>query len=358
MSRKSHYHYSEDFHEDPNFVMNARQHYFFNKFSSACHAAGSSMISTKYIGKDLPLWFQCKYCGKPHYNTWNNLRNGKNLDFLCPHCMPFVSPSISLIRGIFAERGAFLVTDIYINNAQKLYFLCAQCGKMHSISWKAFLRGENRHLLCALCLALSRYNSSALTFNERNTEFGGRHWFGLGRQFFNVRGASRVGLCSGYSEKYTFHHLYPYRDFYLLRSSVTNGYPVLTQFHKDTSSGLFKTIHSKYWHNPESWNTDEFQNKFPSYYKQLKLSFHNYPGFQFYDLTKFLVTETYLDETPSEEIRQHEQYWKSKGVIYIPFSYREYVLKDDRDRLFNQIRDELKQFIPEIYQYTGAKETK
>ena len=53
-------------------------------------------------------------------------------------------------------------------------------------------------------------------------------------------------------------------------------------------------------------------------------------------------------------IHQNEKYWRNRGIIYILVSWETLAWKPTRDEFFSQIRDELRQFIPEIDQYTGV----
>lgn len=411
--------FEKDFHSDPNFVMNERQKKFYAKIDALAHTAGTYLLSSYYVDNITPFWFLCSNCGRPYYNRWANLSQGINKNFQCHFCWHDKSPDINQIRRIFVEKGALLITDSYINRTQKLYFLCSKCGRVHFISWSHFLNGRNSDLVCPLCmpslsptlnfiksvfaehdavlltteyrnnkqklyfrckcgeihyttwahfsqgfnpnllcfrcLQLSQVNPIALTFGVRNTELGGIRWFGLGRLFFNVN-AYKDGLASsGYSEPYSIHHIFNFDDFPLLQSSITNGFPVLTHKVHGLNCENYRIIHSKQWHNPESWNTDEFQNLHQDLYQQLILPYQrNIPNFQFYDLTKYFVTETIIPSIDLDEIHKHKQYWKNKGVIYIPVSYKTFAVKEDRIVFFNQIRDELRKFIPEIDQYTGV----
>lgn len=415
MPRKYGYHYPEDFHEDPDFVMNARQSEFFNKFKTACESAGGRMISTQYHNAHIPLWYRCKQCRQPHYNTWNNYHHGYNVLFLCPACNINAAPDIEFIRRTFSLRGAFLLTQHYVNEKQKLEFLCSNCGHLHSITWSDYQQGVNSNLVCPLCrdnvspsidfikrIFLERgsvllsgtylnsrqklkfrcycgkihfiswrdfrcsltghlcpqcirqfyVNPESVSF-RRNTEKGGTHWSNLVRLFFHVK-SNKQGLAPSGKEIFTGHHIYQYSKFPLLQSSITNGYPIQMVFHRNNSCNLFKLVHSDKWASPESWNTDEFRDNYHEYYESLKLPYHNYLHFSFHDLTKYLITETVLDNTDLDVIHRHEKYWKNKGRIYIPVSWKEYTYKPDRDRFFSQIRDELRQFIPEIDRYTGV----
>ena len=154
-----------------------------------------------------------------------------------------------------------------------------------------------------------------LEFADRQITSGGLHWYNTGRIFFNVK-QNYQGLTVSGRERYFFHHIYPYSQYPMLRSCLTNGFPILyEEIHKQPKCGYSKTIHSIEWFNPESWNTDEFQTLHPNLYQLLKLPYHTYPNFRFWNLTRFLITETYLDDTPSNLIKDHQTYWEDKGRI-------------------------------------------
>lgn len=418
MVQKRRYHYPEDFYEVDNFIMSPRQLEFFHKFKTACEYAGGRLISTQYHSAHKPIWFHCSACTSPHYNTWANYQQGYNSEFLCAYCMTNSSPTINYIREVFAskevylvsteyinafkpleflcsrcgrphfiswahfqqgqnpnlvcplcmwnvsptiefihllfaERGAVLITDHYENSKQKLYFKCSHCGAIHCITWSNFIQGINSYLLCSRCLSLFHYNPEVFDLHGRNSELGGVHWYNFGRLFFNVK-VGWQGLAKDIkTQKFSLHHIYSYNKYPLLRSSLTNGFPISSKFHRGFCFE-FNIIHSDQWYNPESWNSEEFQNNFPQLYSELKLPYHNYPGFCFHNFVKYLVTETIIPTTDMEQIHQHEKYWKNKGIIYIPVSWETLAWKPTRDKFFSQIRDELRQFIPEIDQYTGV----
>ena len=142
----------------------------------------------------------------------------------------------------------------------------------------------------------------------------------------------------------------------LLRSSLTNGFPVPYKSVHDPACGLYsQVIHSKKWHNPESWNTDEFQNLYQDLYQQLVLPYQRQiSNFHFYDLSKYLVTETFIRNIDKDLAKAHKKYWNNKGRIYFPVSSDTLAIPEERAAFFNLIRDELRSFIPEIYQYTGV----
>lgn len=383
-----------------------------------CTSKGGLVISTEYVGAKAPFHYHCRLCGRPHYTNWNNFHS-RGCSWECPLCNCKVKPSIDFIRKVFTSIGAFLITSSYINSKQKLYFKCSSCGAIHFTTWAAFCQGHNtnflcplcnnnakpskedldlfffnrgsnllssykdahtpliflctdcgepwtitwanaRHglnpnLLCGRCNKLARVNPSGFDITRRISEFGGQHWYCEGRMFFSVKSGSQGIASNPFGELYSFHHIFSFEHWPLLRSSLTNGFPVLTNKVHGLRSPYSKVLHSKAWFNPESWNSDEFQNLYPNLYQLLKLPYHSYPNFKFHDLTQYLITETYLDATPSEEIHRHEQYWQDRGVIYIPVSWKTYAIKETMLTFFNQIRDELRPYVLEIDYYTGAK---
>lgn len=312
-------------------------------------------LLSSYVNNKTPLWFEC-CCGKPHKICWRDYISGNNQELLCSDCMKKRLPHLWEIKNIVESTGAKLLTEECINAHQKLNFICSRsdCDATGTTCWNYIQQKRNIKFLCEKHLLLSRVNPLRVDWGGRNTEIGGDHWYSAVAWFFNLKKNAVYGNSLMKHETFSSHHLGSYEDFPLLRSSITNGFPILKVFHSDCASEAFKLIHSKQWQNPESWNTDEFRNKFPSYYDQLKLPFHIYPRFQFYDLTKYLVTETIIPSTDLGEIHKHESYWHNRGVIYIPVSWETIAYKHDRDIFFAQIRDELRQFIPEIDIYTGV----
>jgi predicted SprT family Zn-dependent metalloprotease len=354
MSRKPPiYTFEKDFHPELNFVMNARQKHFYGLISEMAQIAGTYLLSPYYDNEDKPFWFPCSKCGTPHYNRWHDLRRGKNKSFCCFNCMSNKSPDLTYIRDLAWKSGTKLTTEIYENAHQNLNFICS-CGRQFSFIWNSYQQHSRTNFFCKHCSAIARYNPSNIDFTGRISDLGGWHWYNLGRLFFNVKNGYQ-GVHHHSFEPYSFHHFYNYGVNKLLRSSLTNGFPVFYKSVHDPSCGLYsQIIHSKKWFNPESWNTEEFQTLYPNLYQLLKLPYHTYPNFRFWDLTQFLVTEIIIPSTDLDKIKHHEKYWCNKGIIYIPINYQEYVLKEDRIKLFSQIRDELRQFIPEIDQYTGV----
>lgn len=352
MLRHCVFHYPEDFHEDPNFVMSITQSDKFIRFKAACEQAGAILISTMYVNSKSLLWFYCSRCGRPHYTTWNKFQQGKNKEFLCIFCTSGGFFDISSVKSLFAKHDAILIASDYRGVKQDLEFYC-RCGRRHHIRLDAHLSGVNPHLLCPRCQAIFYRNPTNVDLLGRVSCLGGPYWYSLIRMFFNVK-EGNFGTSSVGHESFAGHHIYNYAENPLLRSSFTNGYPILTEYHKDQQGELFKIIHSDKWYNPQSWNSDEFQNKFPQLYSKLKLPYHNYPGFCFYNPAKYLVTEIIIPSTDMEQIHQNEKYWRNRGIIYIPVSWETLAWKPTRDEFFSQIRDELRQFIPEIDQYTGV----
>ena len=414
-------HYPEDFCEDPDFVMDARQLEFFNKFVRLIYEAGARPKSSYYINSRSPFWFYCRDCGAPHYIKWDQVKGGSNPNFLCPDCLSTASPSIDFLDSLFVLRGAVLLTRSYINGHQKLYYLCpcchrqhfiswnhlrtrpnstllcpscsknaqpdfedlktyfsrvgsvlltmeyrngyqplfftcSRCGAVHHTSWNNIRKGRNLGFLCSKCNLLSRVNPYRVDFTQRNTEFGGTHWYSYIQLFFNIKEGPQ-GISIAVPQPYSSHHIMSYDNHPLLRSSICNGFPVLKdEIHFRNLSGGNAVIHSDKWRSPKTWNSDEFQNKYHSLYAILKLPYHNYPGFMFHDLNEFLVTETFINEINLEVAKDHENYWRNRGRAYIPVSSHTLAFREERLAFFNYIRDELRPFIPEIDLYTGVKQ--
>lgn len=319
-----------------------------------CASIGVKCVS-KYTGAGDPLTILCKDCGNPFDTTLTTLQCGRT--HFCRMCYTkHQKPrpdhkSQASMEAYFMEHGAHLISSFTSVN-QKLEFIC-RCGRHGFTRWCNHQRGHNPDLLCQRCLKLQRIKTTTNCFG-RITEFGGNHWYDNGRMFFNVKDHGH-GYYKYGSETYTFHHIFNYDLYPDLRSSLTNGFPVLTHKVHGLRCLNYRVIHSQKWFNPESWNTDEFKSLYPNLYQSLKLPHHTYPNFRFWDLSRFLITETYLDDTPSNLIKDHQTYWEDKGRIFIPVHYSTYAVPSEREAFFQYIRDSLKPFIPEIDFYTGAK---
>jgi hypothetical protein len=75
--------------------------------------------------------------GHRHSISWHNWCQGKR----CPHRAGLVKKTIEFIRSEFTKKGYKLLTTEYINCDQKLKYICPK-GHSHSVSWSNWRRGQ------------------------------------------------------------------------------------------------------------------------------------------------------------------------------------------------------------------------
>lgn len=77
-------------------------------------------------------------CSNDHIHsiTWDNFKKGKR----CPYCSGNARISIGFIKDVFKRRGYILLTKKYRNNSQKLKYICPK-GHKHSTSWANWRKG-------------------------------------------------------------------------------------------------------------------------------------------------------------------------------------------------------------------------
>jgi len=99
------------------------------------------LLSTEYINAHTKLKYGCPKWHE-HSTTWNNWKNG----YRCPYCYEECKPTIEFIRSDFAKEGYQLLTKEYINNKQKLDYICPN-GRRCSIVWNSWKCGSR----CSCC---------------------------------------------------------------------------------------------------------------------------------------------------------------------------------------------------------------
>jgi len=102
---------------------------------------GYKLLTTEYINNRQKLEYICQK-GHKHSITWANWVTG----YRCPYCSGNVKLTIEFIRSEFAKEGYILLTISYINNRQKLRYICPN-GHEHSISWSKWIVGRR----CPYC---------------------------------------------------------------------------------------------------------------------------------------------------------------------------------------------------------------
>jgi len=97
---------------------------------------GYILLTTEYINSKQKLEYICPN-GHKHSITWSKWQQKRR----CPYCNSKSKKDIEFIRSEFAEKGYKLLAKKYINNTQKLKYICPR-GHRHSIAWAGWQRGH------------------------------------------------------------------------------------------------------------------------------------------------------------------------------------------------------------------------
>jgi len=81
--------------------------------------------------------------GHKHFIRWANWQQGQR----CPYCVGLAKKTIELIKSEFEKENYTLLTKVYKNNKQKLKYICPK-GHEHDISWNEW---ENQGNRCPFC---------------------------------------------------------------------------------------------------------------------------------------------------------------------------------------------------------------
>lgn len=103
---------------------------------------GCVLLSNSYINNSQKLEYICSK-GHKHSIRWSNWAAGKR----CPYCAGQGKPTIEFIRRTFIKEGYNLLTTKYVNNRQKLNYICPN-GHRHSINWGNWVNGNR----CPYCV--------------------------------------------------------------------------------------------------------------------------------------------------------------------------------------------------------------
>lgn len=108
---------------------------------------GYTLLSEKYIGSKTPLEYVCPkgHIGKIRWNTW---QQGAR----CLECAGIKKLTIEFVRKQFEKEGYTLLSNEYINNEQKLEYVCPK-GHRQRIAWCVWKRGCR----CAECFGTKKY---------------------------------------------------------------------------------------------------------------------------------------------------------------------------------------------------------
>ena len=317
----------------------------FAKIKSIVESKGSKLLTTfdEYNDINSYIRFTCSRCGNPYQIRWCKFSvDGQNQDLLCKDCLPEKKEyTTEYVAEEFKRHGTTLLNE-YVNVKEPLLFNCTQCGGVASIRWCDYLLDKNKHLLCRNCLKgniSSDPNAISGTYSEngfkrnkaesRTREFC-KTFFNLNR---NIRG------------EYESHHIKPLKQFPDLQYSLGNLYPLPKEEHHTNNFTFYHSMLDA--RDPENWPDTA------------KLPYHDYDGFRFINLNKYLVTDYILEE--DQNLLNKKKFYAANGILYIPLYFQEVDVFQSAFIVYSMIRSRLAK-IPEIgtdiYKYTGQKFTR
>jgi len=111
---------------------------------------GYTLTSSVYKSCKEKLNYICPN-GHKHNTSWRNWKSGSR----CPHCSRVAKPTIEYIRSEFEKENYKLLTNEYINNKQKLYFICPN-GHKYFTTWSSWSGKRKRR--CLLCSGKAKHD--------------------------------------------------------------------------------------------------------------------------------------------------------------------------------------------------------
>ena len=96
---------------------------------------GYELLSEEYVGAHTKLKYICPE-GHEHSISWSNWQQGQR----CPYCVSLGKPNISSIKSEFEKEGYELLSEEYVNAHTKLDYICPN-GHKHSITWDNWNHG-------------------------------------------------------------------------------------------------------------------------------------------------------------------------------------------------------------------------
>jgi len=107
------------------------------------------LLTKIYINAHQKLEYICPN-GHRHSITWNKWQQGCR----CPYCYGNLKLTIEFVRESFKKYDYILLTKVYINNKQKLEYICPK-GHKHSIKWNDWRQGKR----CPTCANINKSGS-------------------------------------------------------------------------------------------------------------------------------------------------------------------------------------------------------
>lgn len=106
---------------------------------------GYVLLNDKYVNACHKLDYICPK-GHKHSITYGNWREGCR----CAVCAKNIKHTIEFVREQFENEGYVLLTTKYVNQKQKLDYICVE-GHKHSITWTDWYNGGYR---CPTCWSI------------------------------------------------------------------------------------------------------------------------------------------------------------------------------------------------------------
>lgn len=301
---------------------------------------GAVLISEQY-SYTKPLEFICSTlgCNNHAFISYGKFLQGSNPKLLCSKCNPLVKDKeefYQFLVNLFKSKGATPLFTEYINNNQKLEFICSQplCGRKHSIVCNHFLEGSNPNLLCEECLKGNMLKPEGTYSGKGNRHLIDNLWLQYIKEFFNLP----------LKAEYASHHIKPWGAYQVLRLSLTNGYPLKRELH---SAGYSKDGVV----NPFHMQRELLQlGNFP---EEARLPYHNYADFHFINMDEYVTTDIILTEDASRQLKDRKLQAAEENKLFIPVFFEEMMLKQKREIIYSMLRNRISRYDPSIYQFTG-----
>jgi len=135
-------------------------------------ADGYELLTIEYINNHQKLDYICPKQRKGQV-TWHHWLMGSR----CPCCSGILKKTIDFIRSEFEKEGYKLLTKKYINNSQKLDYICPK-GHRYYITWGNWQQG--RRCPCFAGRPPINIDSVKFEFNKRGYEL-------LSKKYINAR---------------------------------------------------------------------------------------------------------------------------------------------------------------------------
>ena len=314
----------------------------YEMIKATVESKGAVMLTSfdEYVDKNTDIHFGCAKCGKEYHIRWKKYEEGLNPNLLCRDCRSLhdtEAPTTEKLQAEFAARGSKLLNE-YVNNKTKLLFTCSQCGNVYNISYINFKNDRNKNLLCPACQKgnitsqspLDVFGTYSVNGMQRNKAESRARIFV--KSFYNI---SQQDRC-----EYESHHIKPYKQFPGLIYSLGNLYPLPVAEHHTNNFNYYHKLEAS--RNPENWPD------------AARLPYHTYPGFKFFDLNKYVVTDFILEELREQDLYENKKVYADNGIFYVPLYFDELDVYNKAVIVYSMLREFLAGVIgKDIYRYTG-----